>query len=83
MALSQEVIDALDREKRACGIAIEALDAEARTYERRYGMSTDEFARRFDAGQLGDDHDFFVWYGLYKGLQEWRRRKAAIEEALR
>jgi AraC-like DNA-binding protein len=33
-------------------------------FEQRYGMSTTEFQRRFDSGELGDASEWFDWDGF-------------------
>jgi hypothetical protein len=35
-------------------------------YERRYGLSTVEFYRRFQEGGMGDEDDLMLWAGLYQ-----------------
>ena len=30
-------------------------------FEKKYGMKTEEFYKKFLAGSLGDDMDFFEW----------------------
>ncbi len=35
-------------------------------FEQQYGLSTDEFFRRFQAGQLRDTADMMEWNALYK-----------------
>jgi hypothetical protein len=37
------------------------LAARLSTYEQQYGMTSDEFYRRFCAGELGDAMDFVEW----------------------
>ncbi len=34
-------------------------------YERRFGMSTIAFYRRYQQGELGDVEDYMLWAGLY------------------
>ena len=49
-------------------------------FEKKYGMKTEEFYKKFFAGSLGDDMDFFEWKAsseVYKELQE--ERKALFE----
>jgi len=43
-------------------------------FERRYGMSSEEFLRQFESGALGDDADYFDWYAAKRGLDLWERR---------
>jgi hypothetical protein len=49
-------------------------------FEKKYGMKTEDFYKKFLAGSLGDDMDFFEWKAsseVYKELQE--ERKALFE----
>ena len=47
---------------------VERRDLEARLaeYEKRYRMSSEEFYRRFRAGELGDSMDFVEWSVFYE-----------------
>ena len=46
-------------------LSFEELSERLRAYEKKYGYSTIEFYRRFQAGKLGDGDDFMMWAGLY------------------
>jgi pyrroloquinoline quinone (PQQ) biosynthesis protein C len=46
-------------------LSFEELSERLRDYERKYGMSTIEFYRRFQNAELGDDDDLLMWVGLY------------------
>jgi len=46
-------------------LSFEELSERLKAYEKKYGYSTIEFYRRFQAGELGDDDDFMMWAGLY------------------
>ncbi len=35
-------------------------------FEEHYGMESEAFYERFEAGELGDAMDFFEWAGLYE-----------------
>jgi len=37
------------------------LDENLKQFEQRYRMNTEDFQRRFNGGELGDDQDFFEW----------------------
>jgi len=39
-------------------------------FERRYGMASEGFAAKFNAGELGDDADWFEWQYLFEVLDE-------------
>ena len=42
------------------------LSAELKIYEQRLGMPSEDFFRKFNAGELGDSADFFEWSALYQ-----------------
>jgi len=48
-------------------------------FEQKYGMSSHDCYQRFNAGELGDDADFFEWIGLYEILILYRKRADMIE----
>ena len=43
-------------------------------FEARYRMQSDEFMRRFEAGELGDAADYFDWFAAKRGLDLWERK---------
>ncbi len=55
------------------------LAADLRCYEEKYEMASEEFYRRFKAGQMGDDFDFFGWSSCFRMYTKTRR---SIESAL-
>ena len=62
---------------------VERRDLEARLadYEERYRMSSEEFHRRFRAGELGDEIDFVEWsvfYEMHQAILEQLRSLGAI-----
>ncbi len=38
-------------------------------YEKRYGLSSQDFYRQFLTGSLGDDADYMEWAGFYEMLR--------------
>jgi hypothetical protein len=44
------------------------MEQQIKAYEMQYQMSSDEFYRRFQAGELGDSADFFEWNAYYEML---------------
>jgi len=45
------------------------LEARLSAYEERYGMTSEEFYRRFRAGELGDGIDLVEWSVFYEMYQ--------------
>jgi hypothetical protein len=48
------------------------------TFEQRYGMSTETFLERFEAGTLGDQPEWFDWYAATQGKQIWSRKHTIL-----
>jgi len=47
-------------------------------FEKKYQLSTQTFLERFEAGQMGDEADYFDWYAFAKLLARWRKTQSAI-----
>ncbi len=45
------------------------LRQELDEFEQRYGLSSEECWKHFEAGTLGDDADYFEWSGIYEVYQ--------------
>ncbi|MEX2236883.1 MAG: hypothetical protein WEB00_05005 [Dehalococcoidia bacterium] len=55
------------RRVKAVKLTPEVIEARLRAYERRYGMDSAEFQRRWDRGEFDHgphDDDFFAWATL-------------------
>ena len=42
-------------------------------FESRHGFDSQTFARKFNAGELGDEADWFEWQYVWDAFQETRR----------
>ncbi len=47
-------------------------------FEKKYQLSTLTFLKRFEAGQMGDEADYFDWYAFAKLLARWQETQSAI-----
>lgn len=59
---------------------IEDLTAALLAYEERFGMASEAFYQRFEAGELGDRADFIEWASFYDMLQNARKRLRAVSD---
>jgi hypothetical protein len=50
------------------------LDSRLRTFEASFHMPSDEFYRRYEAGELGDSAEFMEWASLYDMYAAARQR---------
>lgn len=51
-------------------------------FEKRYGIDSATFHKRFESGEMGDAMDFFEWAGLYELHQALREKIQKLESAL-
>ncbi len=51
-------------------------------FEARYGMDSDTFRGRFEAGELGDGKEFFLWWSLLEALRAVEEKLKSVEEEL-
>jgi len=76
------LLKSLERESEICQIAIVDLSERVREFEKRYGMSSEDFYQQFATGELGDDLDYFEWKALIEGLQEWEKTDQELKELI-
>jgi hypothetical protein len=60
---------------------IQLTRARLEAIEKQYGMSTEEFLRRFKPGDLEETLDFLDWQGETKMLALLEEKKAAYKDA--
>lgn len=63
-------------------LRLEKYDRDLREFEQRYNMKSKDFYQRFEAGELGDDADFFEWSSLYELRQDILEKVHRLELAL-
>lgn len=51
---------------------IALLQKEISQLEEKHNLTSEEFENRFDSGELGDEQDYFEWWGLLQGLKKLR-----------
>ncbi|NQE45713.1 hypothetical protein C5S31_06815 [ANME-1 cluster archaeon GoMg2] len=63
------VKESLLRELALSEAKMNLIREELEGFEKRYEMSSDEFVAKFGHGELGDEQDYFEWWGLVRGLK--------------
>lgn len=56
--------------------------ASMKYFEKKYGMKTEEFYKKFTSGSLGDDMDFFEWKASAELYNELKEEKKVLIEAI-
>ena len=55
---------------------------ELEIFEKQFGIKSDLFHSRFEAGEMGDAMDYFEWAGLYELYQDILEKVQRLEQAL-
>jgi phage shock protein A len=71
---------AIENEVRLLEASISRSETRLRDFERRYGMSTEEFIERFENDELQETLDFIDWIGEYRLLQRLRDKAETLRE---
>ncbi|MFQ6056852.1 MAG: hypothetical protein ACE5KE_13090 [Methanosarcinales archaeon] len=72
----------LEREVDLLCSKIQICDSEIKEFEKKYGLSSKQFIKSFEEGAIGDDQDYFEWYGLLKIKQDLENEKKNIMEVI-
>ncbi len=83
MQLTQEAKTSLLREYALCSNAIAFYKKSLKAFEQKYRVTTTAFLKRFEAGEIGDDADYFDWYAFAKLLAQWQKTQSALRSAIR
>lgn len=65
---------ALSNERSQAQIRRDYFAKLCKDFETEHRLSSDEFIRRFDGGELGDDAYLFDWFAAKRSLDLWQRR---------
>jgi len=76
--VSEVIRAALDQNERVAKYKIKKYSSICENFEKKYGMDSDLFMKKFDSGDLGDDDDFFDWYAAKRGLDIWNKKLKII-----
>lgn len=60
---------------------VDELRADLLGFEDRFGMTSEEFYNRFEAGEMGDGADFIEWASFYDMYQNAKSRFEALSGA--
>ena len=72
--------DALQRELEQARLRRDHFAAACQRFEKIYEMDSGTFLQKFEAGELGDDADFFDWFAAKRGYDLWEKRYQILRE---
>ncbi len=72
---------ALQNEARLLAHGIKRTKEQLRTFEKQFGMSSDEFVRRYEAGEIKETLDLVDWWGEIQMLRVLKEQQLALQGA--
>ena len=76
------VKESLQRELGLLESRARVLREEIEAFESKYKMSSKEFQEKFEQGELGDEQDFFEWWGLLQGMRKVEEKASRVKVVL-
>ena len=83
MHITTEIKTSLRREYALCSNAMAFYKKNVKDLEKKYHITTTAFLKRFEAGQMGDEADYFDWYAFAKLLAQCRKIQSVLRSAVR
>ena len=71
---------ALQNELRILQTGIRRTEQRLRSFEMKYGLSSNEFLRRYENDELQETLDFDEWVGEYRLLERLREKADTLQE---
>ncbi len=66
-------------ESNLLNLRIEKYENRLATYEKKYGMETRAFMKRFEDGEMGGDEIWFHWSSDFETLELLKNKKQTID----
>jgi len=79
IALKPLLESAVRSELRMLELSLQRTSQRLRDFEARYGLTSDEFERRFNTGELEESLDFIEWAGEMKTFRLLEARQQALQ----
>jgi hypothetical protein len=72
---------AIQNESKLLELGIERTRERLATFEKQFGMNSEEFYRRFEDAEIAETKDFIDWWGEVKMLRLLEEQKLALDGA--
>ncbi len=83
MQLTAKTKSSLKREYALCSSAIAFYKKALKELEQKHHLTTSSFLKRFEAGEMGDDTDYFDWYAFSRLMTQWQKTQSVLRTAIR
>lgn len=67
------VKSAVENELKIIGFGIAKTERKLKELEKKFGMDSGNFYKKFNEGKMGDDLEYIRWAGEYETLQQLQR----------
>ena len=74
------VKSAVENELKIIGFGIDKTKKRLEELEKKFGMDSGNFYRKFNEGKMGDDLEYIRWAGEYETLQQLQRDYSDLTE---
>ena len=71
---------AVENELKIIGFGIDKTKKKLEELEKKFGMDSGNFYRKFNEGKMGDDLEYIRWAGEYETLQQLQRDYSDLTE---
>lgn len=69
---------ALKNETEMARFRYDQFAKECQVFEQKFQISTEEFLKKFDAGDLGDAEEYLDWFASARGREVWRQKAEVL-----
>ena len=74
------VKSAVENELKIIGFGIDKTKKKLEQLEKKFGMDSVNFYKKFNEGKMGDDLEYILWAGEYETLQKLQRDHSDLTE---
>lgn len=57
---------------------INNIEIELKKFEKKYDIYSEEFYKKFEKGEFGDEDDYMIWSGIYEMLLQYKSKLSKI-----
>ncbi|MFN9942591.1 MAG: hypothetical protein ACK56I_24290, partial [bacterium] len=61
---------------------LDIYNSDIQKFEQKYQLNCEQFEEQFNSGRLGDEMDFFEWFGLCELRKDILKKIHKLEQAL-
>ncbi|MBD2135702.1 MULTISPECIES: hypothetical protein [Sphaerospermopsis] len=61
---------------------LDIYNSDIEKFEQKYQLTSEQFEEQFNSGSLGDEMDFFEWFGLCELRKDILKKIHKLEQAL-